>query len=221
MKKTIIAVSLVFALALSGCASLSGSAQVAPKTASQTPMTQEIAGDDDTAASTPGTSQTAAAPADTASTASTAGQDTFSQYIDIKAQRDALDIEEEKLEANYRVGKLDETTFRQQRQDLEAQDDELERQEENLEDQLERQWRQSATLPTGTLEELLQQKRDAEAKSDDLEYQEDQLERDYRDDKITREDFLTRQKELLRQIEELDWQEELLEEAMERQGWDD
>ena len=93
MKKTIIAVSLVFALALSGCASLSGSAQVAPKTASQTPMTQEIAGDDDTAASTPGASQTAAAPADTASTASTAGQDTFSQYIDIKAQRDALDID--------------------------------------------------------------------------------------------------------------------------------
>lgn len=223
MKKTIIAVSLVFALALSGCASLSLSAQTTQKSASgsasQTPMTQAIAQDDDT--NVVGTSQNTASNTAAATTATTGEQDLLAQYISIKAERDALDIDEEKLEANYRVGKVDETSFRQQRQELEAQDDELERQEEDLERQLERQWRDSTTLPQGTVDELLSQKRDVEAQSDDLEYQEDVLERDYRNDTITRDDFLTRQKEILQQLEELDWQEELLEEALERQGWDD
>ena len=143
-------------------------------------------------------------------------------YCRIKAEKDAVEIDIENLEASFRIGNISQEDFNSQKADLKAQEGYLDVQEELLEDSLDLAYRKSnPSLPEGTAEELFSQKQSLEAQGNELERSEDDLELSYRSGQITRDDFISKQIELIRQKEALDREEDLVERALERMGYDD
>ena len=142
-------------------------------------------------------------------------------YCQVKAQKDAVEIEIDNLEAAYRVGSLDQQSFQSQRAALQNQERELDWQEEMLEDMAEMYFYQNVELPQGDIQSLLDQLAQVDSEKYEQENQERQLKLQYRNGEISREDFISGMKESIRQEEELDVREELLEDSLERLGWDD
>ena len=142
-------------------------------------------------------------------------------YCQVKAQKDAVEIEIDNLEAAYRVGSLDQRSFQSQRAALQNQERELDWQEEMLEDMAEMYFYQNVELPQGDIQSLLDQLAQVDSEKYEQENQERQLKLQYRNGEISREDFISGMKESIRQEEELDVREELLEDSLERLGWDD
>lgn len=171
------------------------------------------------------TAGTAAAPSETAQTsyptASGDPQQDQDTYCRVKAEQDAIEIEISNLEAAYRVGSMDETSFQSQRTALRDQKRELDRQEEVLEDMVEMYYYQTMEIPQGDIQSLLDQLSQVNSQKNDQESQESQLKLQYRNGEISREDFITAMQENIGLEEELDVKEELLEDSLERLGWDD
>ena len=143
-------------------------------------------------------------------------------YYRVKAEKEAVEIELDRLEASFRVGELDEESFRSQKWELELQEEELEDQEDYLEHAVDLAYYQSEPgLPEGDLQSLLQQMQELKKQELELEAATDSLERSYRNEEISREDFIRQMTEAVRSEEALDRQEELLERALERLGYDD
>lgn len=142
-------------------------------------------------------------------------------YCQVKAEKEAVEIEISNLEAAYRVGSLDEQSFQSQRTALKDQERELERMEETLEDGVERYYYQNSQAPQGDISSLLDQLSQVDSEKYQQENQKDQLKLQYRNGEISREDFINGMKENIQQEEALDVQEELLEDSLERLGWDD
>ena len=142
-------------------------------------------------------------------------------YYSYKAQAEALDIDIDNLEAQYRIGQIDRDTFRTQKQDLNRQENQLECYEEWLEESIELYYRTNRVLPEGSPEELLTQKQDLEIDENMLEIEEDTLKMQYRNSEISRDDFITEMTDIIRREETLDRQDEALEDALEMMGWDD
>ena len=132
-----------------------------------------------------------------------------------------MEIEIDNLEAAYRVGSLDQQSFQSQRAALQNQERELDWQEEMLEDMVEMYFYQNVELPQGDIQSLLDQLAQVDSEKYEQENQERQLKLQYRNGEISREDFISGMKESIRQEEELDVREELLEDSLERLGWDD
>ena len=171
------------------------------------------------------TAGTAAAPSETAQTsyptASGDPQQDQDTYCRVKAEQDAIEIEISNLEAAYRVGSMDESSFQSQRTALRDQKRELDRQEEVLEDMVEMYYYQTMEIPQGDIQSLLDQLSQVNSQKNDQESQESQLKLQYRNGEISREDFITAMQENISLEEELDVKEELLEDSLERLGWDD
>ena len=171
------------------------------------------------------TAGTVAAPSETAQTsyptASGDPQQDQDTYCRVKAEQDAIEIEISNLEAAYRVGSMDETSFQSQRTALRDQKRELDRQEEMLEDMVEMYYYQTMEIPQGDIQSLLDQLSQVNSQKNDQESQESQLKLQYRNGEISREDFITAMQENISLEEELDVKEELLEDSLERLGWDD
>ena len=171
------------------------------------------------------TAGTAAAPSETAQTtyptASGDPQQDQDTYCRVKAEQDAIEIEISNLEAAYRVGSMDEPSFQSQRTALRDQKRELDRQEEMLEDMVEMYYYQTMEIPQGDIQSLLDQLSQVNSQKNDQESQESQLKLQYRNGEISREDFITAMQENISLEEELDVKEELLEDSLERLGWDD
>ncbi|MBS5546245.1 MAG: hypothetical protein KHX49_09780 [Lachnospiraceae bacterium] len=171
------------------------------------------------------TAGTAAAPSETAQTsyptASGDPQQDQDTYCRVKAEQDAIEIEISNLEAAYRVGSMDEPSFQSQRTALRDQKRELDRQEEMLEDMVEMYYYQTMEIPQGDIQSLLDQLSQVNSQKNDQESQESQLKLQYRNGEISREDFITAMQENIGLEEELDVKEELLEDSLERLGWDD
>lgn len=171
------------------------------------------------------TAGTAAAPSETAQTsyptASGDPQQDKDTYCRVKAEQDAIEIEISNLEAAYRVGSMDEPSFQSQRTALRDQKRELDRQEEMLEDMVEMYYYQTMEIPQGDIQSLLDQLSQVNSQKNDQESQESQLKLQYRNGEISREDFITAMQENISLEEELDVKEELLEDSLERLGWDD
>lgn len=171
------------------------------------------------------TAGTAAAPSETAQTsyptASGDPQQDQDTYCRVKAEQDAIEIEISNLEAAYRVGSMDEPSFQSQRTALRDQKRELDRQEEVLEDMVEMYYYQTMEIPQGDIQSLLDQLSQVNSQKNDQESQESQLKLQYRNGEISREDFITAMQENISLEEELDVKEELLEDSLERLGWDD
>ena len=171
------------------------------------------------------TAGTVAAPSETAQTsyptASGDPQQDQDTYCRVKAEQDAIEIEISNLEAAYRVGSMDEPSFQSQRTALRDQKRELDRQEEVLEDMVEMYYYQTMEIPQGDIQSLLDQLSQVNSQKNDQESQESQLKLQYRNGEISREDFITAMQENISLEEELDVKEELLEDSLERLGWDD
>lgn len=142
-------------------------------------------------------------------------------YCQIKAEKEAVEIEIDNLEAAYRVGSLDEQSFQSQRAALKEQERGLERQEDMLEDMAELYYYQSMEMPQGDIQSLLSQLSQVESQKNEQESQERQLKMQYRGGEITRQDFVSAMKENISLEEELDVKEDMLEDSLERLGWDD
>lgn len=146
----------------------------------------------------------------------------LANYSRLKAEETAIETEIGKLEASFRVGSVAETDFRSKKQELIAQENELERQEDILEHAVDLAYYQAGQeTPQGDVKELLSRKQEVERSQHENELAQDQLKNDYWNDKITRDDFVSQLTEKIRQEEELDRQEEVLEDTLERLGWDD
>ena len=178
------------------------------------------AADAQTTASQEAAAQTTAAQAALPSASGDLAQD-VETYCQVKAQKDAVEIEIDNLEAAYRVGSLDQQSFQSQRAALQNQERELDWQEEMLEDMAEMYFYQNVELPQGDIQSLLDQLAQVDSEKYEQENQERQLKLQYRNGEISREDFISGMKESIRQEEELDVREELLEDSLERLGWDD
>lgn len=243
MKKIFLtAVAMTFVLA--GCSQPQETKMTQEIQATETVVTAETGTDDGTAAETAAQAETtvqAETQAQTENQAQTQStpenaSDTQSQseissgdietdednYFSIKAEKDAVDIEIDNLEASYRIGEVDEAAFLEKKRELEAREDELERQEERLEDVIDRYYRQNTpALESTDVNELQVLLQSLSQQENELEQQEDALEMEYRSGEKTREEFITEQKEILRQLESVERQEEQVEDALEMLGWDD
>ena len=211
--KRIILTGVTAMFLLAGCAGQGQStAMTQPIASAQSQESQSVQ------AQAPESSQAAQAALPSAS--SDLAQD-IETYCQVKAQKDAVEIEIDNLEAAYRVGSLDQQSFQSQRAALQNQERELDWQEEMLEDMAEMYFYQNVELPQGDIQSLLDQLAQVDSEKYEQENQERQLKLQYRNGEISREDFISGMKESIRQEEELDVREELLEDSLERLGWDD
>ena len=197
----------------------------AGETAAGNTTAGNMAGAENIAAEETTAAGVALAPSETAQTsyptASGDPQQDQDTYCRVKAEQDAIEIEISNLEAAYRVGSMDETSFQSQRTALRDQKRELDRQEEVLEDMVEMYYYQTMEIPQGDIQSLLDQLSQVNSQKNDQESQESQLKLQYRNGEISREDFITAMQENISLEEELDVKEELLEDSLERLGWDD
>lgn len=195
------------------------------RTEETSPAAGNMAGAENIAAEETTASGGALAPSETAQTsyptASGDPQQDKDTYCRVKAEQDAIEIEISNLEAAYRVGSMDEPSFQSQRTALRDQKRELDRQEEMLEDMVEMYYYQTMEIPQGDIQSLLDQLSQVNSQKNDQESQESQLKLQYRNGEISREDFITAMQENISLEEELDVKEELLEDSLERLGWDD
>lgn len=195
------------------------------RTEETSPAAGNMAGAENIAAEETTASGGALAPSETAQTsyptASGDPQQDQDTYCRVKAEQDAIEIEISNLEAAYRVGSMDEPSFQSQRTALRDQKRELDRQEEMLEDMVEMYYYQTMEIPQGDIQSLLDQLSQVNSQKNDQESQESQLKLQYRNGEISREDFITAMQENISLEEELDVKEELLEDSLERLGWDD
>ena len=230
MKKYIV-IGIV-AAALAGCGNQQQTAMTQPivteaiSAQAQTEQTQaeaEQAQADQSQTGQPQTEQSQAAAGTEAASLYTGDPETDEEnYYRIKAEKEAVDVEIDRLEASFRIGDLAAEEFRAQKQALECQENELEYQEELLEHAVDLAYMQAGeALPEGDVRTLLQQDAELERQENELELEMDALERSYRNSEIQREDFISQMTELLRSEEELERQGDRIERALELQGFDD
>ena len=143
-----------------------------------------------------------------------AEKDAESYYL-TKAEKDAVELDIENLEARYRVGELARESFEAQRRELKYEEEKLDIKEELLEDALDLLYYQEGlSLPEGEPDKLMEEMRS-------LKLREHELEADYRSGNISRDEFISSRTEDIREEEELDRKDELLEKALEMMGYDD
>lgn len=150
-----------------------------------------------------------------------AEKDAESYYL-TKAEKDAVELDIENLEARYRVGELDRESFEAQRRELKYEEEKLDIKEELLEDALDLLYYQEGlSLPEGEPDKLMEEMRSLKLREHELELREHELEADYRSGNISRDEFISSRTEDIREEEELDRKDELLEKALEMMGYDD
>ncbi len=142
-------------------------------------------------------------------------------YYRLKAEKEATELDIDILEASFRVGGLDQGSFRSQKRALEEQEELLEMQEEILEDTVEHSYYREQSVPQGDMNSLLGELQKANMEKHTAEDLCDQLEVQYRNGQIAREDFISQYQEAARREDEADAREEVLEDALEMMGWDD
>lgn len=143
-------------------------------------------------------------------------------YYKVKAEKDAVELDIENLQAEYRVGELDKESFESRIRELRMEEERLDNEEDMLEDAIEfSRYRSDMALPEGDAETLFNEMSSLKDKERELELRERELESDYRAGNITRDEFVSSRTEDIREEEELDMREELLERALERMGYDD
>lgn len=160
-------------------------------------------------------------PVNTSTQAASESYDELLQkYCAIKAEADAVDVEQDILESDYRIGKIDSAAFQAKKTELRNQEDSLDLQKDQQKLALYQAIPQR-NLPNGSMEELKNRLRQLELTENELEVKEDRLEEDYRLGAVSREEFIIQQTELLILDEKNDYEKDLVEDALELLGWDD
>lgn len=207
-------------------------AQTAAETETEA-MTESVTESAAEAAASAPAGTEAAAPEDSGTSASSAEEtpeELLGRMYLVKAEKEALDVEEDLLEADVRTGKLTREEFLQKEMELEQKEDALELSENEIELALKKQfWTRGSLLPEDfaaslesmELEELLNLLRENELEEDKNELEEDRLKMQYLNGEITREAFLTAQAELERASDLLEAKEDMIEYRLKLLGWDD
>lgn len=160
-------------------------------------------------------------PVNTSTQAASGSYDELLQkYCAIKAEADAVDVEQDILESDYRIGKIDSTAFQARKTELRNLEDSLDLQKDQQKLALYQAMPQR-NLPNGSMEELKNRLRQLDLTENELEVKEDRLEEDYRLGTVSREEFIVQQTELLILDEKNDYEKDLVEDALELLGWDD
>lgn len=206
MKKNILCIVICLSSILYGCA-----LQNLPK---ETVMTQEVM----TQSIATQAAETVM-PDSNSDSSSISEEDRQKRLYYVKAQQEAIEIEIEELESQFRVGMLEEDLFRQRKSDLQSENMLYDKEEDELEFIIGKQSKRD--LPSGSAEELLTQLEAIEWEYNRMEEMEDNLEQEYRMETLSKADYVEKQAELMKQKEELDEQADLLEDALELKGWDD
>lgn len=196
-------------LLLSGCST----ADVRPETPA--PMTQAIA-------AAPESSSASYEKGESDSPRSTdsfpEAKNAFVQYCQLKAEIEAVEIDLDKLEAEYRIGNLAQENFQQQKSTLISQKHMLEQQKDKL--KLQALEEVAVPRPQGTNQELAEKSREVEYQNDMLELEEDRLELQYQSGELTREDFIAKLSQVIQKSEELETLEDYLEDILDGTGYD-
>lgn len=147
----------------------------------------------------------------------------LSAYARLKAEEEAAEIDIDNLEAAFRVGSIDQESLKSQKAELIQNLQGLERQADILENAIDLAYyeEKGSSLPEGDIKSLLSEKLALESQQSQNELLQEQLEYAYRNGETEREEFIQEYAGYVRTEEELDRREELLENALELQGYDD
>lgn len=157
----------------------------------------------------------------TAAANNTSAPEDPDEYYRVKAEEQAVEIEIERLEAQYRIGEIDSQSFQTQKMELKQQEDALEAQADYLKYYLPRFQPAENWVDSSNLNAMLELMQQLKREEDSVEQQMDELEFSYISSKVSREDFITQMTDLEKQEDQLDAQLDWLEDHMELLGWDD
>ena len=167
-----------------------------------------------------GASQTPA-PAQEQAPATPVLEDTLENYYRAKAEKEAYDAEIDSLEADFRVGKLNQETFLQQKSALEEQENAWEWEEDRLEYLRPHFDPAELSIDISNPSALLQAMQAAELAEEQAESQQEQLEMQYASGSLSREEFVQQYTALLKEEDSAESQADWLEEQLELLGYDD
>lgn len=147
--------------------------------------------------------------------------DLKTRYYQAKAEEEALSIDIERLESDYRMNNLPKDDFIAQKKQLSSQKQAFDDEADRLEKSLPPFRPEAGWVDESDVKAMVALMRGLEAEEDAAENALDILEDDYCLDNITREEFKKQYAALKEQEDLLDEQVDYLEDALELLGWDD
>ncbi|MBS4960509.1 MAG: hypothetical protein KHZ62_06800 [Clostridiales bacterium] len=153
-------------------------------------------------------------------------EELLQSYYTIKAEEKALEIEEEQLKINFRIGSVGNTEFEQQKLYFSQQENILDLEEDTIENYLKQLNFTGNELIPQEIKELFHSENrqqiyelyeNLELEEDSLDLEEDTLETQYLSNKMTREEFIAKQSDL----EKRDFMLECQLDYLETLGYDD
>ncbi|WP_343210692.1 hypothetical protein [Anaerolentibacter hominis] len=151
------------------------------------------------------------------------------QYYLAAAEKEAVEIQIEKVEQQYRMGKLSQEEFNERYQELEIRYQELDQSKKDLKGKIkELGWDHEIPLEAKDLPALPESKsqlirlmEEYDRQEDELEEEIDRLENAYYNGDIELEDFKEQTAELEKQADLADYCKDEIEDKLEALGWDD
>lgn len=183
----------------------------------QTPSNTQTAPITQTAPATQTAPITQTAPAVT----STITDETVTAYYQNVAEEKAIEADIEKLETDFRMGRIQQDAFRAQKSTLKQQENMLEAQIEPLEHIIPAYTPPQNWVDTSNMQAMIQKLQEIKMTSDQFEFSLDQAEYSYISGNITRDAYKQQVIEIEKQKDILDRQEDILENILESYGWDD
>ena len=183
----------------------------------QTPSNTQTAPITQTAPATQTAPITQTAPAVT----STTTDETVTAYYQNVAEEKAIEADIEKLETDFRMGRIQQDAFRAQKSTLKQQENMLEAQIEPLEHIIPAYTPPQNWVDTSNMQAMIQKLQEIKMTSDQFEFSLDQAEYSYISGNITRDAYKQQVIEIEKQKDILDRQEDILENILESYGWDD
>ena len=152
---------------------------------------------------------------------STITDETVTAYYQNVAEEKAIEADIEKLETDFRMGRIQQDAFRAQKSTLKQQENMLEAQIEPLEHIIPTYTPPQNWVDTSNMQAMIQKLQEIKMTSDQFEFSLDQAEYSYISGNITRDAYKQQVIEIEKQKDILDRQEDILENILESYGWDD
>ena len=165
--------------------------------------------------------QTAPITQATPSVTSAITDETVTAYYQNIAEEKAIEADIEKLETDFRMGRIQQDVFRAQKSTLKQQENMLEAQIDPLEHIIPAYTPPQNWVDTSNMQAMIQKLQEIKMTSDQFEFSLDQAEYSYISGNITRDAYKQQVIEIEKQKDILDRQEDILEHILESYGWDD
>ncbi len=148
-------------------------------------------------------------------------EETVTAYYQNVAEEKAVEADIEKLETDFRMGRVQQDTFRTQKAALKQQENMLEAQIDPLDNIIPSYTPPQGWVDTTNIQAMIQKLQEVKIASDQFEFSLDQAEYSYISGGITRDSYKQQVIELEKQKDILDRQEDILENILESYGYDD